>query len=195
MTCDSANDRVYSLTTAQQNADTIKNLRLGMMIACGLSFFLRVLLRRSSLRPTAFAFWVYALSLVPSIFLSRYLERIGSPRRDPTTGALISAGEDLSRPGIIEWCFDVVYITWACQIGSGAFGEWVWWLYLVVSPPPFPPAKHGRGCDSEACRVRRYRYMPCSSCGPRSFPLCSASGVGVPLPPQSPTKGLRRKRR
>ena len=79
-----------------------------MMIACGLSFFLRVLLRRSSLRPTAFAFWVYALSLVPSISLSRYLERIGSPRRDPTTGALISAGEDLSRPGIIEWCFDVV---------------------------------------------------------------------------------------
>ena len=82
------------------------------------------------------AFWVYALSLVPSVFLSRYLERIGSPRRDPTTGALISAGEDLARPGIIEWCFDVVYITWACQVGSGAFGVWVWWLYLIVSPVP-----------------------------------------------------------
>ena len=78
---------------------------------------------------------MYALSLVPSVFLSRYLERIGSPRRDPTTGTLISAGEDLSRPGILEWCFDVVYITWACQVGSGAFGAWVWWLYLIVSLP------------------------------------------------------------
>lgn len=45
------------------------------------------------------------------MFLSRYLERIGSPRHDPTTGTLISAGEDLGRPGILEWCFDVVYIT------------------------------------------------------------------------------------
>ncbi|KAI0751429.1 putative opsin [Daedaleopsis nitida] len=118
---------------AQQNAETIKNLRLGMLVSCALSLVLRLFVRRSALRPASLAFWLYALSLVPSIFLSRYLERIGSPRRDPTTGALISAGEDLSRPGIIEWAFDVVYITWACQVGSGAFGQWVWWLYLVVS--------------------------------------------------------------
>ncbi|KAI0773865.1 DUF788-domain-containing protein [Fomes fomentarius] len=117
---------------AQQNAETIKNLRLGLLISGAGSLVLRILLRRTSLRPTVFGFWVYALSLIPSIFLSRYLERIGSPRRDPTTGALISAGEDLSRPGIIEWAFDVVYITWACQLASGAFGDWVWWLYLVI---------------------------------------------------------------
>ncbi|KAM5535703.1 hypothetical protein V8D89_010690 [Ganoderma adspersum] len=118
--------------TAQQNADTIKNLRLGLLGSCALSLFLRLFFHRAALRPTTLAFWVYALSLVPSIFLSRYLERIGSPRRDPTTNALISAGEDLSRPGVVEWCFDVVYITWACQVGSGAFGTWVWWLYLII---------------------------------------------------------------
>lgn len=118
---------------AQQNAMTIKNLRLGLLVSCALSLFLRLFFRPAALRPTTLAFWVYVLSLVPSVFLSRYLERIGSPRRDPTTGALISAGEDLSRPGVVEWCFDVVYITWACQIGSGAFGTWIWWLYLIVS--------------------------------------------------------------
>ncbi|RPD52848.1 putative opsin, partial [Lentinus tigrinus ALCF2SS1-7] len=118
--------------TAQHNAETIKNLRMGMLASLALSLLLRVLFRRDALRPTTFAFWLYAFSLVPSVFLSRYLERIGSPRRDPTTGALISAGEDLARPGIIEWCFDVVYISWACQVGSGAFGQWVWWLYLVI---------------------------------------------------------------
>ncbi|OSC98742.1 DUF788-domain-containing protein [Trametes coccinea BRFM310] len=118
--------------TAQQNAEAIKNLRLGLLVSGALSVILRLLFRRSSLSPTHLSFWIYAFSLVPSIFLSRYLERIGSPRRDPTTGTLISAGEDLSRPGIIEWCFDVIYITWACQIGSGAFGQWVWWLYLII---------------------------------------------------------------
>ena len=123
---------------AQQNAEAIKNLRLGLLVSCALSLLLRLLLNRAALRPTSAAFWVYALSLVPSVFLSRYLQRIGSPRRDPTTCALLAAGEDLPRPGIIEWAFDVVYITWACQVGSGAFGAWVWWLYLIVSPLPHP---------------------------------------------------------
>ncbi|RDX53209.1 putative opsin, partial [Lentinus brumalis] len=152
--------------TAQQNAQTIKNLRMGTLASLGLSLLLRVLFRRSALRPTTFAFWVFALSLVPSVFLSRYLERIGSPRRDPTTGALISAGEDLAHPGIIEWCFDVVYITWACQIGSGAFGQWVWWLYLVIPlyavfklwssviSPMLGFARGGGGAQAEADAAR-----------------------------------------
>ncbi len=146
-------------STAQQNAETIKNLRLGLLISGAGSLVLRILLRRTSLRPTVFGFWVYALSLIPSIFLSRYLERIGSPRRDPTTGALISAGEDLSRPGIIEWAFDVVYITWACQLASGAFGDWVWWLYLVVSRLCFsamPLSLCGVLRDCVACQIPLY---------------------------------------
>ena len=71
----------------------------------------RLFIRRGSLSPKSFAFWIYVVSLVPSIFLSRYLERIGSPRYDTATGTLISSGEDLSRPGVLEWTFDVVYIT------------------------------------------------------------------------------------
>ncbi|OBZ76941.1 Meiotically up-regulated gene 69 protein [Grifola frondosa] len=109
---------------AQQNAEAIKNLRLGLLVSLALSFLLRVLFRRDSLLPWRFSFWIYFLSVIPSVFLSWYLDKIGSPRRDPTTGTLISAGEDLGRPGILEWCFDVIYITWACQVGSGAFGEW-----------------------------------------------------------------------
>ena len=82
-----------------------------MLVSGALSIVFRLALQRNTLSPKTFAFWIYALSLVPSIFLSRYLERIGSPRNDPTTGTLISSGEDLSRPGILEWCFDVVYVT------------------------------------------------------------------------------------
>jgi len=117
---------------AQENAATIKNMKLGMLGAGLLSVLFRLLFRKGSLSPTKLSLWLLVVSNVPSIFLSRYLARIGSPRRDPTTGTLISAGEDLGRPGIIEWAFDVIYVTWACQIGSGALGEWFWWLYLVI---------------------------------------------------------------
>ena len=100
-------------SSAQQNADTIKNMNLGMLLTGALSLVLRVLFRRGTLSPARISFWLLALSYVPSIFLSRYLERIGSPKRDPTTGTLISSGEDLGRPGVIEYAFDVIYITCA----------------------------------------------------------------------------------
>ncbi|KAI0952486.1 hypothetical protein AcV7_008274 [Taiwanofungus camphoratus] len=96
---------------AQQNAETIKNLRLGMLGSGVLSLLLRLVFRTGSLSLSKMPIWLYALSMVPALFLSRYLERIGSPRRDPITGTLISSGEDLARPGILEWCFDVIYIT------------------------------------------------------------------------------------
>ncbi|OJT10510.1 hypothetical protein TRAPUB_12948 [Trametes pubescens] len=105
--------------TAQQNAESIKNLRLGLLVSGALSILLRLLFRRGTLSPTQFSFWIYVFSLGPSVFLARYLERIGSPRRDPTTGTLISAGEDLSRPGIIEWCFDVIYVTFISPMFFG----------------------------------------------------------------------------
>ncbi|KAH0840117.1 hypothetical protein J3R83DRAFT_1093 [Lanmaoa asiatica] len=75
---------------------------------------------------------IYFMTYLPALFLSRYLERIGTSRRDPTTGAIIYSGEDLNQSGITEWCFDILYVTWACQIGSGAFGEWFWYFYLLI---------------------------------------------------------------
>ncbi|KAH9938454.1 uncharacterized protein B0H18DRAFT_1205689 [Fomitopsis serialis] len=136
--------------TAQQNAETIKNMNLGMLLTGALSLLLRILFRKGTLSPTRISFWLLVLSYVPSIFLSRYLERIGSPKRDPTTGTLISSGEDLGRPGVIEYasmsstspvrlhvthplaqpmfCFCLG----VCQIGSGIFGEWFWFLYLII---------------------------------------------------------------
>jgi len=43
--------------------------------------------------------------------LSNYLVKIGTVKRDPSTGTLMSSGEDLSQPGVTEWCFDVLYVT------------------------------------------------------------------------------------
>ncbi|KAI6122737.1 hypothetical protein EV401DRAFT_1313323 [Pisolithus croceorrhizus] len=117
---------------AGQNERAIKNLRLGMVIPTILSLVLRLLLRRDSLPPSKGSLLIYILTYLPALFLSRYLENIGTSRRDRTTGALISSGEDLNQPGVTEWSFDVLYVTWACQVGSGAFGEWFWYFYLVI---------------------------------------------------------------
>ncbi|KIM67873.1 hypothetical protein SCLCIDRAFT_1210003 [Scleroderma citrinum Foug A] len=117
---------------ASQNEQSIRILRLGMVAPTILSLLLRLLFRRSSLPPSKGTLLIYVLTYLPALFLSRYLEKIGTARRDPTTGALISSGEDLSQPGVTEWCFDILYVTWACQIGSGVFGEWFWYFYLVI---------------------------------------------------------------
>ncbi|KAH7887999.1 hypothetical protein F5I97DRAFT_1805912, partial [Phlebopus sp. FC_14] len=117
---------------AGQNEQAIRNLRVGMVVPTLLSLLLRLLFRRNSLPPSKGSFAIYVSTYLPALFLSRYLESMGTSRRDPTTGALISSGEDLSQPGVTEWCFDILYVTWTCQVGSGAFGEWFWWLYLVI---------------------------------------------------------------
>ncbi|KAJ7667770.1 hypothetical protein DFH06DRAFT_1280651 [Mycena polygramma] len=117
---------------ANQNESTVKTLKLGMILPTIISIVLRLLFRRSSLPPSKGALFLYTVTFFPAFFLSNYLIRIGTTRRDPTTGTLLSYGEDLHQPGVTEWCFDILYVTWACQMGSGAFGEWVWWLYLVI---------------------------------------------------------------
>jgi len=103
-----------------------------MIVPTIISLVLRFLFRRGTLPPSKTSLAIYILTFFPSLFLSNYLIKIGTPRRDPTTGTLLSYGEDLNQSGVTEWCFDILYITWACQIGSGAFGEWFWFLYMVI---------------------------------------------------------------
>ncbi|TFK43184.1 hypothetical protein BDQ12DRAFT_731238 [Crucibulum laeve] len=117
---------------ANQNETTVKTLKLGMIVPTIISLVLRFLLRRSSLPPSKGSLAIYVVTFFPAFFLSNYLVKIGTTRRDPTTGTLISYGEDLNQSGVTEWCFDILYVTWICQVGSGAFGEWVWWLYMVI---------------------------------------------------------------
>lgn len=136
-----------------------------MILPTIVSFVLRFLFRRSSLPPSAGSIALYVVTFLPALFLYKYLVKIGTARRDPTTGTLISYGEDLSQQGVTEWCFDILYITCgshsciillslntsaigACQIGSGAFGEWFWWLYMIVRP-----------CQHFLFLIQTYKYL------------------------------------
>ncbi|KAI6128520.1 hypothetical protein EDD16DRAFT_1690398 [Pisolithus croceorrhizus] len=83
---------------AGQNERAIKNLRLGMVIPTILSLVLRLLLRRDSLPPSKGSLLIYVLTYLPLSF-------------------------DLNQPGVTEWSFDVLYVTWACQVGREHSGS------------------------------------------------------------------------
>ena len=95
--------------TAAGNERAISNLRQGLLIATTLSTLIRIIFRTKSLSPAQLSFWAHTLSHIPSTLIARYLARIGEPKRTDT-GELISPGEDLNQPGVIEWCFDVIYV-------------------------------------------------------------------------------------
>lgn len=100
-----------SLGLANQNESTVKTLKFGVFIPTLISFLLRFWFRRSSLPPSKGSLAIYIVTFFPAFFLSNYLIKIGTTRRDPITGTLISYGEDLGQPGVTEWCFDILYIT------------------------------------------------------------------------------------
>jgi hypothetical protein len=85
-------------------------MKIGMLVSSVVAVLFRVLFRRSMLTSKS-SVALYAATYAPTFFLSRYLESIGTPKRDSTTGVLITSGEDLNQPGLIEYCFDVLYVT------------------------------------------------------------------------------------
>jgi hypothetical protein len=82
-----------------------------MVMPTVLSLLLHLILRRGSIPPSKSSLAIYLLMSIPMVLLSNHLIKIGSTRREASTGALISSGEDLSQPGVTEWCFDIIYIT------------------------------------------------------------------------------------
>lgn len=97
--------------SANQNETAVKTLKLGMIVPTVISLVLRFLFRRDSLPPSKGSLAIYIVTFFPAFFLSNYLVKIGTTRRDPTTGTLISYGEDLNQTGVTEWCFDILYVT------------------------------------------------------------------------------------
>ncbi|CAN6629427.1 SRP-independent targeting protein 2 [Trichomonascus vanleenenianus] len=74
----------------------------------------------------------YILFSLPSFFLQFQLERLGRPKYD-SRGSLVSAGEDLSQKGLIEWLHDVIYLTWGIDILLVLSGSnYVWYLILLI---------------------------------------------------------------
>ncbi|KAI1405859.1 hypothetical protein F4819DRAFT_350734 [Hypoxylon fuscum] len=110
---------------AKANAAALTNLHLGTLIVNSLFVLSHVLFRRRSIL-------LYILLSIPSFICEFVLESSGRPKYDPSTKALQTAGEDLSAPGLTEYMFDVIWVTWTSVVLVIFFGNWGWLLWTVV---------------------------------------------------------------
>ncbi|KAK3391793.1 hypothetical protein B0T20DRAFT_65420 [Sordaria brevicollis] len=110
---------------AKSNETTLKNLHIGSLTVNGIFLLSHFLFRSRSL-----LFW-FILS-IPSFLCQYTLEKTGRPSYDTSTKALKASGEDLAAPGLTEYMFDVVWVTWAAAILVTLFGNWAWIFWTVV---------------------------------------------------------------
>jgi hypothetical protein len=110
---------------AKSNSTALNNLHIGSL-AVNLIF----LLFRYFFKSRSLLLW-FVLS-VPSFLCEFTLERTGRPSFDPSTGALRASGEDLAAPGLTEYMFDVIWVTWGTTVLVTLFGNWFWLLWAIV---------------------------------------------------------------
>lgn len=120
---------------ATANVEALKTLHLtslGINVLVLLSHF--IFQRPQSIKP-------YAVFTTFALFLQFQIERMGRPKYDrsrvqagtASVPTLISPGDDLSSPGLIEWIHDGIYVTWICDILSIALSSnKVWYLFLAI---------------------------------------------------------------
>lgn len=76
-------------------------------------------------------------SLVYAVTYIAIIRKAAAARWKPLSegGALISGGDDLDQKGVLEYCWDMLYVTMLVQLGSGFISDWFWMLYTV--PPGY----------------------------------------------------------
>ncbi|ROT35932.1 DUF788-domain-containing protein [Sodiomyces alkalinus F11] len=109
---------------AKSNAAALNNLHLGSAIVHVAFLLFYFVFKSRSL------FW-YILISVPALACELVLEKSGRPKYDATR-SLKTAGEDLAAPGLTEYMFDIIWVTWASIVLAILFGNWAWFLWLAV---------------------------------------------------------------
>jgi len=108
---------------AKANISALNTLHVGTLSLNVLFLIFNVLIKRRSLL-------AYVLFSIPCFFVEYMLETTGRPKYDGHT--LKTAGEDLAAPGLTEYMFDIVWVTWASLVAVILFGNWGWIFYSVV---------------------------------------------------------------
>ncbi|KAI2642877.1 hypothetical protein GGS21DRAFT_196841 [Xylaria nigripes] len=110
---------------AKANAAALQNLHIGALVVNTLFILSTFIFKGRSLL-------LYALLSTPSFICEFTLESTGRPKYDSSNNSLKSAGEDLSAPGLTEYMFDVIWVTWASVVLVIFVGNWGWLLWSVV---------------------------------------------------------------
>lgn len=112
---------------AKSNAAALQNLHFASLALNGAFIAFSLLFRSRSLL-------TYGILSLPAFGAQYVLETSGRPKYTTLNGksSLRTAGEDLAAPGLTEYMFDIIWVTWACLISVIIFGNKGWWLYAVV---------------------------------------------------------------
>ncbi|KAH8805719.1 hypothetical protein F5884DRAFT_800317 [Xylogone sp. PMI_703] len=110
---------------AKSNTSALNNLHIGTLSLNVIFLLFNFLIRSRSLL-------LYAILSIPCFICEFMLETTGRPRYDPQTKALKSSGEDLSAPGLTEYMFDIVWVTWFSLVVVMIFGNWGWILWSAI---------------------------------------------------------------
>ncbi|KAF8977021.1 hypothetical protein BGZ46_007715 [Entomortierella lignicola] len=111
---------------AHENSKTLLALRKGFIWA--FYIFYRIIYHWST-----FGFKLgfgYFITAGLTVLLYTQINAMGRPRYNPN-GELASAGEDLSQEGLVQYAFDIIYVTWFVHVTS-AFWTKMWWCYLSI---------------------------------------------------------------
>lgn len=115
--------------TAVANSQTLKELHLISLAINVLALVCILVFRRPA------SIWKYLVLSAPAFGCQYVLESSGRPQYTVEAGQrkLVRSGDDIKGPGLFEYMFDTVYITWLCDVLMVVFGSnKVWWLYAVI---------------------------------------------------------------
>ncbi|KFY09554.1 hypothetical protein V491_08103 [Pseudogymnoascus sp. VKM F-3775] len=112
---------------AKANVAALSTLHVGSLAVNGVFIAFSLIFRSRSLV-------TYVVLSIPAFACQYILESSGRPKYTTLNGksSLKSAGEDLAAPGLTEYLFDVVWVTWACVLAVLGFGDKAWWLFAIV---------------------------------------------------------------
>ncbi|KAI6716066.1 hypothetical protein JHW43_001324 [Diplocarpon mali] len=110
---------------AKANITSLNQLHIGTAALNGLFILFNLVIKRRSLL-------AWAIISIPSLIAEYILESSGRPKYDATTKTLKSAGEDLAAPGLTEYMFDIIWVTWLGLILVMFFGNWAWIIWSAV---------------------------------------------------------------
>jgi hypothetical protein len=110
---------------AKANAASLNSLHIGTATANGIFLLFNLFIKRRSLL-------AWTILSIPSVIAEFILETSGRPKYDAATKTLKSAGEDLAAPGLTEYMFDIVWVTWLSLISVIVFGNWGWIAWSII---------------------------------------------------------------
>jgi len=109
----------------EENKRRLDNLKIVIAVATAWHLIMRLFVFSGSIS------WLgFGVTLVIYILCYSWMAAVAAPSYDGQ-GGLTDGGADLRMGGIVEYLFDLIYITAFVQVTS-VFSDWLWLTFLVI---------------------------------------------------------------